>query len=581
MRLIMQSFKNYKPQCRLLLLFTMIQAASQMFITGYVSNSVNLIMGSVSGGYDFAFIKSQLIKTSLILFSCAAVMAISSIVAGYFSSKISSDVGKDLRESLYKKVMSLSSKQINQISISSLITRTTSDTLKIQSTLFMVLSMSLMAPLMAVFGIIGTCRHRSEMEWIIFASIIAVIISMACVFKVVHPYISMLNYKIDEVNKVSREGLTGLQVIRAFGKEEWFENRSRKANEEYREYATNSGKYYQILMPCFSFIPNLASVLIVWFGAKKVLAGVIEVGVVVEFISYVQLIVLGFMIVASIGLQIPGTVATAKRLEAIMNIQPIIGDGNISVKDIPNHDEIRFENVFFRYSDDADYVLRDISFTAKKGELLAVVGNTGSGKTTIMRLITRLYDADKGKITVWGKDIKELKLDDFLETVGYVPQINYLFSGTVESNIRTGKKNATLEEVEEAARFAQAEGFIEKREGQFEGTVTQGGGNLSGGQRQRMAIARAVVRNPEIYILDDCFSALDNMTVKNLKAELEKKVPDSIMIIVSQRISAIMNADRILVLEGGKTAGIGTHSELMETCAAYREIVASQMSDEK
>ena len=581
MRLILKSLKRYKSQCRLLLLVTMIQAASQMFITGYVSNSVDLIMKYTGGDFEYSIVRNQLVKTSLILFACALVMALSSVAAGIYSSRLASAVGKDLRESLYEKVTRLSAKQINRFSISSLITRTTMDTLKIQSTLFMMLSLSLMAPLMAVFGIIGACRHKSHMDWIIYSSVILVILTMAVVFKRVHPYVSKLNYKVDEVNRVSREGLTGVQVIRAFGREEWFADRSRKANEEYKEYATVSGKYIQLLMPCFNFIPNLASVIIVWVGAKRVLAGLVEVGVVVEFISYVQLIVIGFMMVAMIGVQIPGTVATAKRIEAILNTVPDIEDGNISVRDISGHDEISFENVFFRYSDEADYVLKNISFKAKKGETLAIIGNTGSGKTTIMRLLTRLFDADSGKITVWGEDIKNLKLDDYLETVGYVPQRNNLFTGTIESNIRTGKKDADMKEIEEAAEFSQAQSFIQKREGGYEGKVIHGGMNLSGGQRQRMAIARAVVRKPEIYLLDDCFSALDNMTVRNLKGELKKKVPESVMIIVTQRISAVMDADRILVIDGGKVVGEGTHSELISSCELYKEIASGQLADKE
>jgi len=581
MKLLLQSIKKYKLNLILLICVVILQILFQVVITGYVSNMVDTVMNSITEGYDAKSLNGLLISRSIFLTVLAILMAVFSVLAGLISSRISSNIGRDLRGRVYHKVMSFSLPEVDKFSISTLITRSTTDVQLIQTNMFTFLSTALLAPVIAVVGFVCVFRYKSGMEWIIGISVFVVLASMFIIFKMIMPYARRLSPLVDKVNRVYREYLTGLFVIRAFGREKWSTDRCHEVNSEYRGVSMATGRVLQMMMPVFNLINNITTVVIVFVGAYKVSEGIIEVGVMMAFISYVQMIVLGFMLLASMAMQFPRTVMAAQRISDVLNTECSIENGVDALFENSEDESIELSNVSYRYTEDGGYVLKDISFKANIGETTAIIGNTGSGKTTLLRLLLRLYDVTEGSIKVFGKNIKSLDINEYRANIGYVPQNNYLFSGTIESNIKLGDSEASMDDVKNASLIASADEFISKKENSYKELVSQGGGNFSGGQRQRLAIARSVIRNPKIYLFDDSFSALDFKTDAAIRKELLKFKQDSITIVVAQRISSIMNADQILVLENGRIVGKGKHSELIKECEVYREIARSQMSDEE
>ena len=582
MRLIIDSVKKYKYRFLLLVLVLTLEVLIQVVITGYVSRVVDMIVESINASKDMSEIVRLLLVRGGFLLLLALVHALLSVVAGYFCAEIASKTGRDLRSLVYKKVMSFSLKEIDKFSISSLITRSTNDVQGIQSTIHLFLFASLMSPIMAVCGFISVFIYKSKMEWVVAVAIVAVVTSMGGLFIAARKYTLKLQYKLDKVNSIMREQLTGVQVIRAFNKEKWGKERLDNAVDELGYYTLHSDNILLLMMPTFSFISNFVSVIVILVGTMRVSQGLMEVGVLMALVSYVQMIVLSFMLLSAVLMQLPRTLSSAGRIRELLDTPVSIVGGD--VKSDPAHENktvLKFEEVSFKYSEDGKEVLENIDFDIKTGEKLAIIGNTGAGKSTILKLMLRLYDVTKGRILINGEDIRSYETEELRKLFGYVPQNNYLFRGTVESNIAFSSPEHSREDVEEAGKIAQADSFIMDKEDGYSSFVAEGGKNLSGGQRQRLSIARAIMKDPKIYLFDDSFSALDYKTDSELRKALEGKLKNAVTVIVAQRISSVMNADKILVIENGKTVGMGTHEELIKNCEIYKEIARSQMSEEE
>ena len=509
----------------------------------------------------------------------AFLMAASAIMAGFFSARVGAGIGKELRGKMYEKVMSFSDAEMNRFSTASLITRSTNDIQQIQMVETMVLRMILYAPIIGIGGIIKVLSTKSGMEWIIVVAVITLVAVVMVLMSIAMPRFKKMQILVDKINLVAREILTGLPVIRAFGREKKEEERFDDANVALTKNMLFTNRVMTFMMPLMMFIMYGVSILIVWVSADKINTGTIQVGTMTAFITYSMQIVMAFLMITMFSVMLPRASVSAERIDEVLNTKVSIED-RPGTKTIPvANGEVAFEHVSFAYPGAKENVLEDISFVAKTGQTTAIIGGTGSGKTTLVNLIPRFFDVTKGKVTVDGTDIREMSQESLREAIGYVPQKGVLFSGTIDSNLRYGKEDATKEQVMEAARIAQAKEIIDGKKDGLDSAIAQGGSNVSGGQKQRFSIARAIVKDPKIYIFDDSFSALDYKTDAVLRQELSKKTKDAAVIIVAQRISTILHAEQIIVLDEGKVAGIGTHQELFDHCAVYREIAESQLSE--
>ena len=521
------------------------------------------------------------------MWKCGGMMLLMSVIVMVFTTGISflaarvgASIGKDLRSRLFDNVMSFSSAEISRFQTSSLITRATNDIQQVQMTSTMMLRMMLFAPCICTWSIIKVWQTHAHMNFVIVTGVIAILLMVLLLFVIAMPKFKVMQTLVDALNAVSREILTGIQVIRAFGREETEEKRFDKANRNLYRNQLFVNRTMISMSPVLMIIMYGLSVWITWVAAGKIDMGELQVGTMTAFIAYSMEIVFSFLMIASMAIFLPRAGIAADRIYEVINTESSIKDGE-GAEDISGMTDstVRFDHVSFMYPDAEENVLTDIDFEAKPGETTAIIGSTGCGKTTLISLIPRFFDVTEGKVTIGGKDVRDISLHSLRDAIGYVPQKGILFSGTIGENIRWGDESATDEEVRLAAETAQATGFIEERPDGFDSVISQGGANVSGGQKQRLAIARAVIKKPEIMIFDDSFSALDMKTDAALRKALDKNTADSVRIIVAQRVGTILNAEQIIVLDEGRIVGKGTHAELMKSCSVYQDIARSQLSE--
>ena len=508
----------------------------------------------------------------------ALLMALTTILVGLVASRVAAGVGRDLRKSIYTKVLGFSNAEMDKFSTASLITRTTNDIQQIQMVTVMLLRIVAYAPIIGVGGVIRVYKTGAGMGWIIALALVVIIGFVGLLMAVAMPKFKAMQKLVDNVNLVSREILTGISVIRAFGREKKEEERFDKANKELTGTMLFTNRVMTFMMPVMTFIMYGINILIIWVSAHKIDEGTLQVGAMTAFITYSMQIVMSFLMITMMSIMLPRAGVAANRIQEVLNEESSIKAPSNPKAIGECKGVVRFNHVHFKYNNaDAD-VLDDIDFVAEPGKTTAIVGSTGCGKSTLVNLVPRLYDVTEGSIEVDGVDIRELSMSDLRKQIGYVPQKGVLFSGTIASNLKFGREDATDNDIEEAARIAQATEFIEEKREKYNSHIAQGGTNVSGGQKQRLSIARAIAKNPKIYIFDDSFSALDLKTDAALRKALASKVSEATVIIVAQRISTVMNADQIIVMEEGHIAGKGTHEELMRDCDVYRQIAKSQLS---
>ena len=512
------------------------------------------------------------------MIAMALLVALTTVLVGLVASRVAAGIGRDLRGSVYKNVMNFSNAEMDKFSTASLITRTTNDIQQVQLVTVLMLRMVLYAPILGVGGIFKVMQTGAGMEWIIALAVLIIIGIVMVLMVVAMPKFKLMQKLVDNVNLVSREILTGLSVIRAFGREKKEEERFDKANKELTKTMLFTNRVMTFMMPVMMLIMNCLSVGIVWVGAHRIDSGVMQVGSMTAFITYAMQIVMSFLMLTMLSIMLPRAIVAADRIDEVINTKSSITDAE-SPKSISNPKGLLvFDHVNFKYPGANENALEDINFVAEPGKTTAIIGSTGCGKSTLVNLIPRLYDATEGSITLDGENIKNISMKELRDELGYVPQKGILFSGTIESNIKFGAPEASMDIVKEAAEIAQATEFIETKSAKYESPIAQGGTNVSGGQKQRLSIARAIAKNPKIFIFDDSFSALDLKTDAALRKALASKVTDSTVIIVAQRISTILHADQILVMDEGKIVGKGTHEELLKNCEVYQQIAKSQMS---
>lgn len=534
-------------------------------------------------GIDVDAMQIQYLVTSgLKMLAMALVIMLAAVSVTFLSSRVAAFLGRNLRNGVYRKVISFSGEELNHFSTASLITRSTNDIQQVQLVFAMIFRIILYAPILGVGGVLKVLQTDVSMTWILGVAVVAILILVGFLFAVAMPKFKALQYRIDELNLVSREILTGLSVIRAFSREKHEEERFEEVNERLTKTNLFVNRCMTFMMPAMMLIMNGITVLIIYNGSHAVDAGTMQVGNMMAFMQYAMQIIMSFLMITMMSIMLPRASVSAKRINEIMETKVSIESPKTAkIPEQTKKGEVRFEHVGFAYPGAEEETLSDINFTAQKGETVAFIGSTGSGKSTLVNLIPRFFDVTSGKILVDGVDIREMGLHDLRERIGYVPQKGVLFSGTIDSNIRYGKEDATKEEVNRAAEIAQAQEFIGQKEKGMESEIAQGGTNVSGGQKQRLSIARAIAKNPEIYIFDDSFSALDYKTDVVLRRALKKETKDATTLIVAQRISTILHADKILVLDEGKIVGEGTHKELLKTCEIYQQIAMSQLSKEE
>lgn len=512
----------------------------------------------------------------------ALVIMLAAVSVTFLSARVAAVLGRNLRNSVYRKVISFSGEELNHFSTASLITRSTNDIQQIQMVFAMIFRMVLYAPILGVGGVLKVLQTDVSMTWILGVAVASILLLVFVLFKVAMPKFKILQYRIDELNLVSREILTGISVIRAFSREKQEEERFEEANARLTRTNLFVNRCMTFMMPLMMLIMNGITVLIIYNGSHAVDAGTMQVGNMMAFMQYAMQIIMSFLMITMMSIMLPRAGVSAKRINEVLETEVTIENPEkIVTPAAEEKGEIRFEHVSFAYPGADENTLTDIDFTVHKGETVAFIGSTGSGKSTLVNLIPRFFDVTEGRITVDGVDIRDMELHNLRERIGYVPQKAVLFSGTIDSNIRYGKKTATEEDAVHAAQIAQAWEFIQEKDKGMHADIAQGGTNVSGGQKQRLSIARAIAKNPEIYIFDDSFSALDYKTDVVLRRALKKETKDATTLIVAQRISTILHADKILVLDEGKIAGQGTHKELMKTCEVYQQIAMSQLSKEE
>jgi ATP-binding cassette subfamily B multidrug efflux pump len=571
---ILKYLKPYWLAIIVIFLLTIVQVYANLQLPDYMAKIVD--KGIISGNRHLIW------STGVTMILITLLGGAGAIGAGYFGSRTATGFAMNLRQRVFDKVESFSKTELDHFSTSSLITRSTNDITQIQTVMVLIFTLVIMAPIMGIGAIIKAYNLAPSMTWIIALAVVAVIAVVGVFFALTVPKFKRLQKLVDKLNLVTRENLIGLRVIRAFNRESYEEAKFEQTNQELTGVNLFVNRFQSGLQPSMLLIFNFTSILIIWVGAHYVNTGSIQIGSVIAFMQYAILVITSFLMITFIFIFLPRGAVSAGRILEILETDPAIKDpDNPSILKNRRNVGIEFKHVSFSYDGADDNVLSDVSFTAAPGEVTAIVGSTGSGKTTLIDLIPRFYDATKGEVMVGGIDVRELGLTDLHDLIGYISQRSVLFSGTVTSNIAYGRPNASRSEIEEAARIAQAESFIRKLEDSYESPIAQEGSNVSGGQKQRLAIARALVKQPAIYLFDDSFSALDFTTDAALRKALEPKIKYATVIIIAQRISTVINAKKIIVLDRGKIVGIGTHTELMRSCQVYQEIASSQLSPEE
>ena len=543
----------------------------------YVNNEYKSI------GIDMDNLQSKyILKSGGQMLGIAILSMFVTIIVTFLAAKVAATLGKTLRNNVYEKVMSFSNEEMKKFSTASLITRSTNDIQQIQMMMVMILRFIFYAPMMAMMGIFKVINTNVSMSWIIAVAVICIVFLLGIIFTFVMPKFKLVQKLVDKLNLVSREIITGIMPIRAFSNQKHEEERFEKANGDLTRVNIFVNRIMSCMMPAMMLVMNLIAVLIVYKGTYSIDAGTMQVGDMMAFIQYTMQIIMSFLVIGMMSVMIPRASVSAGRICEVIETEPTIEDPE-SAKEFSGNKKgvVEFKNVSFKYPDAEEEILSDISFTAKPGETTAFIGSTGSGKSTLINLIPRFFDVTEGQILVDGADIREVTQKDLRDKIGYVPQKGILFTGTIASNLRYGNTNATDEQIREAAEIAQATEFIDSKPEGFDTEIAQGGTNVSGGQKQRLSIARAIAKNPEIYIFDDSFSALDLKTDAALRKALKKKTGDSTVLIVAQRISTILHAEQIIVLDEGRIVGKGTHEELLKNCEVYKQIALSQLSKEE
>ena len=561
MKKLLTPIKNKIPQILIIFGFLLIQVYCDLTLPQYTADIVNIGIQNT----DFQFI----IDTGMMMLLMVAVSALATVGVSYFSSRVSSGYAKDLRKIIYGKVLKFSNHELNDISRSSLITRTTNDVNQLQSVLGMIFTTLIFAPLLGIGSIIKVFELQTNLSWIILVNFIAVVLLLVIVIARVLPYFKITQEIIDRINKTAREILIGIPVIKAFVRQDFEEEKFRKVNKEFYDVNIYVFKTILIMLPLMTLIMNLMVVLILYFGAYDAINNGVLTGDIIAFIQYATQIVTSFLMIGGFFIMLPRILVSGRRIDEVLNTEITIKDGELN--EISDNPTIEFKNVSYRYPGSERGTLNDINFNLKPGKTTAIIGGTGSGKSTILNLIPRLHDPTSGEILIDGKNIKDFNLKILRDKISFTPQKAILFQGDVKSNMQIGKPDASDDEIRKALNLAQVD-FVEN----LSEEVTQGGSNFSGGQKQRLSIARAIIGSHEFYLFDDCFSALDMNTERKIKNNL-KELKDSSILIVSQRISTIIDADEILVVDNGEIVDRGTHDELIESCDIYREIANIQI----
>lgn len=534
-------------------------------------------------GLDVSEIQSDyILSIGAKMIGIALLGMAASVVVGLIGARVAAGLGRNLRSSIFQKVMAFSNSEFDKFSTASLITRSTNDIQQIQMLMVFFLRIVFYAPIMGVGGIIKVLNTETSMAWIIVLAVGAVIVLMAGLFGLSMPKFKKVQTLVDKVNMITRESLVGMLVIRAFNNQKYEEEKFEKANVDLTSNSLFTGRVMMTMMPLMMLVMNLTTILIVWIGAKQVDIGSIQIGDMMAFIQYAMQIIMSFLMISMVSIMLPRATVSANRVGEVIETDYSIVETKSPKSFLPEKSgEVEFRNVSFRYPGAEEDVLKNIDFVAKRGETTAFIGSTGSGKSTLINLIPRFYDTTEGEVLVNGVNVKELSQKDLRSSIGYVPQKGVLFSGDIESNIKYGAEHIDESQVLKAAEISQSMEFIDGKEDGFKTRIAQGGSNVSGGQKQRLSIARALAKEPDIFIFDDSFSALDFKTDLSLRNALKKELSDSTLLIVAQRISTIVDADKIIVLDQGQMVGVGVHRELLENCEVYRQIAESQLSKEE
>ncbi|MFW5433446.1 ABC transporter ATP-binding protein [Paenibacillus apiarius] len=565
--------RPYRIPIAFVLALIFVQSLSDLYLPTLMSDIVDT--GIVQGDTPY------ILRIGGFMLLVAAGGMICSIGASYLSSKVAAGFGKLLRGKVFAHVENFSLQEFDKIGTASLITRTTNDITQLQQVLIMILRMMVSAPMMCIGGIIMAVSKDAKLTLVLAVVIPLLALAIFAVASKGIPLFKAMQKKLDKLNLVLREGLTGIRVIRSFNRIDHEKERFNEANQDLTNTAVKVNRIMASLMPIMMLAMNFSTIAIIWFGSIRIDNGIMQVGSLMAFIQYAMQIMFSLIMVSIIFVMIPRASASAARINEVLNMQSEIKDAAQIKKSDRERGFIEFNDVTFSYPGAEQPAISNISFSARPGETTAIIGGTGSGKSTLLSLIPRFYDVDSGSIRVNGVDVREMAQQDLRSKIGFVPQKAVLFTGTINDNIRYGKQDATDEEIRHAAEIAQAGEFISGMKDGFDSEIAQGGANVSGGQKQRLSIARALVRRPEIYVFDDSFSALDFKTDAKLRAALKEETTESTVLLVAQRVSTVMAADRIIVLDEGRIAGIGTHNQLMDTCSVYREIVSSQLSEEE
>lgn len=569
---LLKNLSVYKWIVLSVLGFVFIQSMADLYLPTLMADIID--KGVVIGDTSYIW------KIGGLMLLVAAFGAIASIAASYYSSKAAIGLGRDIRRKVFKHVEQFSLQEFDEFGTASLITRTTNDITQVQQVVIMMLRMVVSAPIMFVGGIIMAVSKDAKLSLVIVLTMPMLVASVLLILYKGVPLFKTVQKRLDRLNLVLRENLTGIRVIRAFNHEKQEKVRLQKANKDLTDVSIKVNKVMAFLMPVMMLVMNITVVLIIWFGGIRIDGGSMLIGDLMAFIQYVMQIMFALVMASMMFIMVPRAAVSANRINEVLSKKPIyLTEGTKSAD--KERGTLEFDHVFFSYPGAEESALSNITFQARSGEITAIIGGTGAGKSTLVNLIPRFYDVTSGTIRVNGVDIREASQDEVRSKIGFVPQKALLFSGTIKENIRYGKQDATQEEIEHAARIAQAEDFISKMDDEYDAVITQGGSNVSGGQKQRLSIARALVRKPDIYVFDDSFSALDFKTDAKLREALKDETTNSTVVIVAQRVSTVADADQIIVLDKGEIVGIGTHQDLLEKNNVYREIVESQLSEEE